>query len=63
MSATLEQVYLPSDSRLDLPAVGPLFELNFNECWEGGKMWALFLSLPESLFTSGLGSWSDMALE
>ena len=28
MSGRLEQVYLPSDSRLDLPGEGPLFELN-----------------------------------
>ena len=29
MSGRLEQVYLPSDSRLDLPGEGPLFELDF----------------------------------
>ena len=38
MSGRLEQVYLPSDSRLDLPGEGPLFELDFNKWWEGGKM-------------------------
>ena len=27
----LEQVYLPSDSRLDLSGEGPFFELDFNE--------------------------------
>ena len=60
----LEQVYLPSDSRLDLPGEGPLFELDFNKWWEGGcKIWALFKSLPGLLFTSGLGPWPDMALE
>ena len=31
MSGRLEQVYLPSDSRLDLPGEGPLFELDFNK--------------------------------
>ena len=35
MSGRLEQVYLPSDSRLDLPEKGPLFELDFNK-WLGG---------------------------
>ena len=34
MSGRLEQVYLPSDSRLDL---GPLFELDFNKWWGGGE--------------------------
>ena len=63
MSGRLEQVYLPSDSRLDLPGEGPLFELDFNKWWGDGKMWALFQSLPGPLFTSGLGPWSDMALE
>ena len=63
MSGRLEQVYLPSDSRLDLSGEGPLFELNVNKWWEGGKMWALFKSRSGPLFTSGLGLWSDMALE
>ena len=36
MSGGLEQVYLPSDSRLDLPGEGSLFELDFNNWWEGG---------------------------
>ena len=35
MGGRLEQVYLPSDSRLDLR---PLFELDFNKWWGGGKM-------------------------
>ena len=35
MGGTLEQVYLPSDSRFDLPGEGPLFELDFNKWWEG----------------------------
>ena len=55
----LERVCLPSDSRLDLPGEGPLFELDGEG---GGKMWALFKSLPEQLFTSDLGPWPDMAL-
>ena len=63
MSGGLEQVYLPSDSRLDLPGEGPLFELDFNKWWEGAERWALFHSLPGPLFTSGLGPWSDIALE
>ena len=50
MGGRLEQVYLPSDSRLDLPRERPLFELDFNKWWEGeGKMWALFQSLPRPL--------------
>ena len=36
MSGRLEQVYLPSDSRLDLPGVRPLFELDFNKLVGGG---------------------------
>ena len=36
MSGRLEQVYLPSDSTLDLPGEGPVFELDFNGWWEGG---------------------------
>ena len=28
-----EQVYLPSDSRLEWPGEGPLFELDLNKCW------------------------------
>ena len=64
MSGRLEQVYLPSDSRLDLPGKRPLFQLDFNKWWEGGrgKMWAIFKLLPGPLFMSGLGPWPDMAL-
>ena len=36
MGGRLEQVYLPSDSRLDLPEEGPLFELECDKWWEGG---------------------------
>ena len=32
ISGRLEQVYLPSDPRLEWPGKGPLFELNFNKC-------------------------------
>ena len=63
MSGRLEQVYLSSNSRLDLPGEVPLFELDFKKWWEGDKIWTLFQSLPGPLFTSGLGPWSDMALE
>ena len=28
-----EQVYLPSDRRLEWPGEGPLFEFNLNKCW------------------------------
>ena len=28
-----EQVYLPSDPRLEWPGEGPLFEFNLNKCW------------------------------
>ena len=37
MSGRLEQVYLSSDSRLDLPGERPLFELDFNKWWGGGQ--------------------------
>ena len=53
-------MYLPPDSRLDLPREGPLLEFDFNKWWEGAKMWALFKSLPGPLITSGLGPWLDM---
>ena len=37
MGGRLKQVYLPSDSRLDLPGEGPLFELDFNKRGGGAK--------------------------
>ena len=37
MSGRLEQVYLPSDSRLDLPGERPLFKLDFNKWWGATK--------------------------
>ena len=43
MSGRLEQVYLPSDSRLDLPGEGPLFELDFNKWW-GRAKWGHYSS-------------------
>ena len=63
MNGRLEQVYLPSDSRLDLPGKEPLFELDFNINGGRGKMWALFKSLLRLLFTSGSGPLASMALE
>ena len=30
---TSEQVYLPSDPRLEWPGEGPLIKLNLNKCW------------------------------
>ena len=32
ISGRLEQVYLPSDPRLEWPGEGPLFESNLNKC-------------------------------
>ena len=32
ISGRLEQVYLPSDTRLEWPAEAPLFEFDLNEC-------------------------------
>ena len=52
----LEQVYLSSDSRLDLPGEGHYSSwILINGGGGGGKMWALFKSLLGPLFTSGLG--------
>ena len=59
MSGRLEQVCLPSDSKLDLPGEGPLFELEFNKWWEGGTIPVT----PWAIITSGLGPWSDKELE
>ena len=33
VSGRLEQVYLPSDPRLQWPGGGALFQLNLNKCW------------------------------
>ena len=63
MSGRLEQVYLPSDSRLDMPGEGPLFELDFNKWWEGGQNvgtipitpWAIIYVRPGSLVRYGAG--------
>ena len=33
ISRRSEQVYLPSDPRLEWPGEGPLFEFNLNKCW------------------------------
>ena len=63
MSERLEQVYLPSVSRLDLPGRGHYSSRILISGGGGGGMWALFQSLPVPLFMSGLDPWSDMALE
>ena len=66
MSGRLEQVYLRSDSRLDLPGEGPLFELAFNKWWEGeggGQtvvtiqviLWAIIYVMPGPLVRYGTG--------
>ena len=61
MSERLEQVYLPSDSRLDLPGEGPLFELDFNKWWEGDvgtiqvTPWAIIYVRPWPLVRYGTG--------
>ena len=54
MSGRLEQVYLPSNSRLEL---GPLFEVDFDKWWGGGQnvgtiqvtLWPLIYARPGSL--------------
>ena len=33
ISSRPEQVYLPSDPRLEWPGEGPLFKFNLNKCW------------------------------
>ena len=58
-------MYLPSDSRLDLPVEGPLFELDFNKWWEGGggqnvgtvqvTPWAIICVRPGPLARYGAG--------
>ena len=64
MSGTMEQVYLPSDSRLDLLGEGHYSSwILINGGGGEGKMWALFQSLSGPLFISGLGPQSNMALE
>ena len=62
MSGGLEQVYFPSDSRLDLPGEGPLFELHSNKWWGGGDMgtipvtpWAIIYVRPGPLVRYGTG--------
>ena len=57
MSGRLEKMFLPSDSRLDLPGEGPFFELDFNKWWEGGGGKCGHYS------SHSLGPCSDMALE
>ena len=64
MSGRLEQVYLPSDSRLEMPGERPLFELDFNKWWEGGGQnvgtipvtpWAIIYVRPGPLVRYGTG--------
>ena len=47
-----EQVYLPSDPRLEWPGEGPLFEFNLNKCW--GQSEGTIRVTPGPLFMSGL---------
>ena len=47
-----EQVYLPSDPRLEWPGQGPLFEFNLNKCW--GQNVGTIRVTPGPLFMSGL---------
>ena len=53
MSGRLEQVYLPSDPRLEWPGEGPLFELNLNKCW--GQNVGTIRVIAGPLLMSGLG--------
>ena len=53
ISGRLEQVYLPSDLRLEWPGEGPLFELNLNKYW--GYNVGTIRVTPGSLLMSGLG--------
>ena len=46
-----EQVYFPSDPRLEWPWEGPLFELNLNKCW--GQNVGTIRVTTGPLFTSG----------
>ena len=54
ISGRLEQVYLPSDPRLEWPGEGPLFELNLNKCW--GQNVGTIRVITGPLFMSGLWS-------
>ena len=47
-----EQVYLPSDPRLEWPGEGPLFLFNFNKCW--GQNVVTIRVTPGPLSMSGL---------
>ena len=58
-SGILEQVYLPSDPRLEWPGEGPIFELDSNKCQE--PKCGHCCCHPGPLFMSGLGPWPDMA--
>ena len=53
ISRSLEQMYTSSDTRLEWPGKGPLFESNSNKRW-GPKAGPLFQSPPWPLLKSGL---------
>ena len=53
ISGRLEQVYLPSDPRLERPGEGPLFDFNLNKCW--GQNVGTIRVTSGPLFMSGLG--------
>ena len=53
ISGRLEQVYLPSDPRLQWPGEGPLFKLNLSKFW--GQNVGTIRVTPGPLFMSGLG--------
>ena len=54
ISGRLEQVYLPSDPRLEWPGEAPLFKLNLNKYC--GQNVGTIRVTPGPLFMSGLGS-------
>ena len=53
MSGRLEQVYLPSDSRLDLPGEGPFFMLDVSTI--PITLWAIIYFRPGPLVRYGTG--------
>ena len=54
-----EQVYLPSDPRLEWPDEGPLFEINLNKCW--GQNVGTIRVTPGPLFGQAWGPWPGKA--
>ena len=60
MPGRLKQVYLPSDSRLDLPGEGTILKLDFNKWWgDLGTIqvtpWAIIYVRPGPLARYGTG--------